>query len=78
MAIAIILIVLVVGSVVFHFMSPWYFTEIASNWTAIDTTVTITFIVCGVVFVAANLFMAYCIFKYRNKDKNQRADYATD
>ncbi|MYB89408.1 MAG: cytochrome c oxidase subunit II [Proteobacteria bacterium] len=75
MAIAIILIVLVVGSVVFHFMSPWYFTEIASNWTAIDTTVTITFIVCGIVFVAANLFMAYCIIKYRNKDKNQRADY---
>ena len=75
MAMAIILIFLVVGSVVFHFMSPWYFTEIASNWGAIDTTVTITFIVCGVVFVAANLFMAYCIIKYRNKGKNQRASY---
>ena len=75
MAIAIILILLVVGSVIFHFMSPWYFTEIASNWGAIDTTVTITFIVCGAVFVATNLFMAYCIVKYRNKSKNQRAAY---
>ncbi len=75
MAIAIILILLVVGSVVFHFMSPWYFTEIASNWGAIDTTVTITFIVCGAVFVATNLFMAYCILKYRNKSKSQRAHY---
>ena len=75
MAVAIILIILVIGSVIFHFMSPWYFTEIASNWGAIDTTVTITFIVCGIVFVLANLFMAYCIIKYRNKNKDQRAKY---
>ena len=75
MAIAIILILLVVGSVIFHFMSPWYFTELASNWGDIDTTVTITFIVCGIVFVLANLFMAYCIIKFRNKSKDQRAAY---
>ena len=75
MAIAIILILLVIGSILFHFMSPWYFTEIASNWGAIDTTVTITFIVCGTVFVATNLFMAYCILRFRNKSKDQRAKY---
>ena len=75
MAIAIILIILVIGSVIFHFMSPWYFTELASNWGAIDLTVTITFIVCGIVFVAANLFMAYCIIRFRNKSKEQRAKY---
>ena len=56
-------------------MSPWYFTELASNWGDIDNTVTITFIVCGIVFVAANLFMAYCIIKFRNKSKDQRAAY---
>jgi cytochrome c oxidase subunit 2 len=56
-------------------MSPWYFTELASNWGAIDTTVTITFIVCGIVFVLANLFMAYCIIRFRNKSKDQRAHY---
>ncbi len=75
MAIAIILILLVIGSVIFHFLSPWYFTELASNWGAIDTTVTITFVVCGIVFVAANLFMAYAILRYRNKSKEQRAKY---
>ncbi len=68
MAIAIVLIILVVGSVVFHLMSPWYFTEIASNWGMIDNTVTITFWVCGIVFVALNLFMAYAIIKYRHRD----------
>ena len=68
MTMAIILIILVVGSVLFHFLSPWYFTEIASNWGMIDTTVTITFWVCGIVFVALNLFMAYAIIKYRHRD----------
>lgn len=75
MAIAVILIILVIGSVIFHFASPWYFNEIASNWGMIDVTVAITFAVCGVVFVAANLFMAYCIIKFRNKSKDQRAKY---
>ena len=74
MAIAIVLIILVVGSVVFHLMSPWYFTEIASNWGMIDTTVTITFWVCGIVFVAANLFMAYAIIKYKHR-KGHKAKY---
>ncbi len=75
MVIAIVIILLVIGSVIFHFASPWYFTDLASNWGSMDTTVTITFIVCGVVFVLANLFMAYCIIKFRNKSKDQRAAY---
>ncbi len=75
MTVAIIVILLVIGSIIFHFMSPWYFTELASNWSMMDTTVTITFIVCGIVFVLANLFMAYCIIKFRNKSSDQRAHY---
>ena len=39
MGVAIALVVLVVGSVLFHFLSPWYFTPIASNWGAIDDTI---------------------------------------
>lgn len=74
MKIAIALIVLVVGSLIFHFVSPWYFTPIASNWDSIDFTVDVTFWVTGFVFVAVNLFMAYCVFKYRNK-KGSRASY---
>ena len=37
------LILLVVGTVLFHFFSPWWFTPIASNWTMMDQTVDITF-----------------------------------
>ena len=74
MALVIAIILLVIGSVLFHFMSPWYLTPLASNWSTIDDTLDITFWVTGFVFVAVNLFMAYAVFRYRY-DKNRRADY---
>ena len=67
MALAVVIILLIIGSLLFHFLSPWWFTPIASNWTSVDTTVNITFIVTGIVFVAINLFLAYCVIKYRHK-----------
>ena len=67
MAIAIVLILLIAGSVLFHFLSPWYFTPIASNWGTIDDTITITFWVTGFVFVTVNLFMAFCVIRYRQR-----------
>src|ERR1700704_5716922 len=66
MAMAVVLVLLVVGSVLFHYLSPWYFTPIASNWGTIDDTVSITFWVTGFVFVVVNLFMAYCVLRYRH------------
>jgi len=74
MKIAIVLILLVVGTLIFHFVSPWYFSPIASNWHTIDTTINITFWVTGFVFVAVNLFLAYVVLKYRHK-KNAKANY---
>ncbi len=74
MAMAIVLIVLVLGTVLFHFLSPWWFTPIASNWTSIDDTIGLTFWVTGFVFVAINLFMAYAVLRYRHR-KGARAHY---
>ncbi len=65
MALAVALIVLVLGTVLFHFLSPWWFTPIASNWEMMDETVQVTFWVTGIVFVAVNLFLAYAILRYR-------------
>ena len=73
MGVVVVLVLLVLGSVVFHFASPWYFTPIASNWGAIDTTISITFWVTGFVFVAVNLFMAYAVFRYRDRAGNRAA-----
>jgi len=74
MVIAIVLVLVAVGSVVFHFMSPWWWTEIASNWGYIDNTIIITFWVTGVVFVAVVLFMAYCVVRYRYRE-DRRSEY---
>lgn len=74
MVIAVALVLIVVGSVLFHFLSPWWWTPIASNWGYIDDTIIITFWITGVVFAAVVLFTAYCVFRFRHKD-GQRADY---
>ena len=74
MVVAIVLVLLVVGSVLFHVLSPWYFTPIASNWQTIDDTVHITFWVTGIVFVVVNLFMAWCVLRYR-ATKTNKAEY---
>lgn len=74
MLLAVVLILLVVGTLLFHFLSPWTFTPLASNWSQIDDTINITLLVTGFVFVAVNLFMAYAVIKYRAK-KGARATY---
>ena len=66
MGIVIALISIVVGSVLFHFMSPWWWTPIASNWRYIDNTILITFWITGLVFTGVILFMAYCVFRFRH------------
>ncbi len=74
MVIALALLLVGIGTVVFHFWSPWWWTPIASNWGYIDDTIVITFWVTGAVFVAVVLFMAYCTFRYRYKE-GRRAEY---
>ena len=68
MALAVVIFLLVVGSIIFHFASPWWFTDIATDWGSIDFTINITFWVTGFVFVACNVFLAYCIWKFRQRD----------
>jgi cytochrome c oxidase subunit 2 len=67
MVIAIVLLLVAVGSVLFHIVSPWWWTPIASNWSYIDHTITITFWITGFVFVAVVGFMAYCVYRFRHK-----------
>lgn len=77
MPIAVVIILLVVGTLAFHFIAPlygWTFTDLASNWGRIDDTINITILVTGIVFVAVNLFMAYAIIKYRAREGG-RATY---
>jgi|TARA_B100000315_G_C14490195_1_gene547223 heme/copper-type cytochrome/quinol oxidase subunit 2 len=74
MVLAVVLVLLAIGSVVFHIWSPWWFTPLASNWGSLDDAIVITFWITGVAYVAVILFMAYCVYRYRYR-KNRRADY---
>jgi cytochrome c oxidase subunit 2 len=74
MTVALILVLVALGSVAFHLVSPWWWTPIASNWQYIDDTIIITFWITGIVFVAVVLFMAYCVYRFRAR-VGQRAAY---
>ncbi|GHD60019.1 cytochrome c oxidase subunit II [Jeongeupia chitinilytica] len=68
MALAIALIALVISAVLFHVFSPWWYTPLASNWALIDTTLSITLLITGAVFIAVNIFIAWCIVRFRQRD----------
>jgi len=70
----IIFLAVIVGSVLFHIFTPWYWTDVASNWGSIDDTITLTFWIGGGVFVAVCLFMVYCVFKFSYKE-GRKAEY---
>jgi cytochrome c oxidase subunit II len=72
--VAFALLLVGVGTVAFHFLSPWWWTPIASNWGYVDDTIIITFWITGVVFIAIIFFMAYCVYRYRHQE-GRRAVY---
>ena len=74
MAVALGILVLVIITVLFHFLSPWWFTPLAADWASMDLTVDLTFWVTGVVFIILNLFLVWVIVKYRHR-KGVRAHY---
>ena len=65
MVVAIVIALLVLGSILFHIFSPWWMTPIASNWGSIDTALMVTLYICAIAFVGLNLFLALALYKYR-------------
>jgi cytochrome c oxidase subunit 2 len=74
MIVALGLVAVAVGTVLFHFLSPWWWTPIASNWAYIDHTIILTFWITGIVFIAVVLFTAYCVMRYKHRPEG-RAEY---
>lgn len=77
MVVALVLALIAVGAVVFTLLSPWWFTPLASNWGAIDRTLIITIIITGIAFIAVNLFVAYTVVRYRQR-QGARASFITE
>ena len=74
MFVSIIFVLIIIGSIIFHFWSPWWWTPVASNWGNIDDTIILSFWVTGAVFVAVCLFMSYCVWAYRYRP-DRKAEY---
>jgi len=70
----IIFFLVILGSILFHIFTPWYWTDVASNWGSMDDTITLTFWIGGGVFISVCLFMVYCVFKYSYKE-GRKAEY---
>jgi len=68
MRVAIVIALLVFGSILFHIFSPWWMTPIASNWGSIDNALIITLYICAIAFVGLNLFLALALLKYRARE----------
>ena len=64
----------IIGSIIFHVWTPWWWTDIASNWSAMDDTIILSFWIGGGVFILVCLFMVYCIFRYQYKE-GRRSEY---
>lgn len=73
MAMSIALIVIVAGSVLFHFLAPWWATPLASNWRQMDDTLTITLVITGLFFIVINLLLVYMLLRFRHRDGSRAA-----
>lgn len=73
MAIAVVLVIMVVASVLFQFLSPWWLTPLASNWKQMDDTLTITLVITGLFFVVINLLLGYIVWRFRHREGHRAA-----
>jgi cytochrome c oxidase subunit 2 len=68
MTVALLLAAVAIGSVAFHLFTPVWWTPIASNWVAIDDTMTLMFWITGIASIAVILFMAFCVYRFHHRE----------
>lgn len=76
LALALALAMIAAVSVVLLSMHVWWFpVDIAVHGALIDRQFSITFIVMGIIFVTAQLGLAYLVWKYRRREDSRKALY---
>ncbi|WPH13931.1 cytochrome c oxidase subunit II [Variovorax paradoxus] len=73
MTMAVALLLIVAGSVLFHVFNPWWTTPLASNWKLMDDTLGITLAITGIFFIVINLFIAYMLVRFRHRAGHRAA-----
>ncbi|HKR93269.1 cytochrome c oxidase subunit II [Novosphingobium sp.] len=77
MRVAIAIVALVLGSIAFHLLSPWWQTPLASNWQSIDSALHITLLICAFAFIFLNLFLAVALIRFRHR-QGSRAHFSPE
>ncbi len=79
MALAIALavtLITIVSAGIFWSHHWWFPPDISTHGAAIDHQLTLTFIITGIVFVLAQLGLAYFVWKYRDRGDGRKATYS--
>ena len=75
--ISLVLALITVITVVLVWAQVWWFpVDISVHGRAIDDQFTVTFIVCGIIFVLAQLGLAYFVWRYRDRGDGRKATYS--
>ena len=71
MIVALSIFLITIGSIAFHFWSPWWWTEVASNWGNMDDTI-LNFLDNWRCLYSYLFFVAYCVWKYSYKKREEQ------
>jgi len=74
---ALVLTMITAVSVALFAMHVWWFPiDIAAHGPAIDHQFSVTFIITGIIFISAQLGLAYLVWRYRGRDDGGKAVYS--
>ncbi len=77
LAVALVVTLITLISVGIFVAKVWWFpVDISAHGAAMDHQFLLTLIICGVIFVAAQLGLAYFVWKYRDKGDGRKATYS--
>ncbi len=77
LAIAVVLALITLVSVALFLGHVWWIpVDISAHGGPIDHQITLTFIIAGIIFVAAQLGLAYMVWKYRDRHDGRKAIYS--
>lgn len=74
MGMAVALVGIVAAVLVFHWLTPWWLTPLASQWREMDAMLAVTLLITGIFFVGINLFIALAVLRFRHRE-GRRAAY---
>lgn len=78
MAVAGALLLILLAIVVFHWWSPWWLPETASNWSIFDQAFNLTLWITGLFFVVIYLFLVYTLLRFRARSDSTPGSQAPE